>query len=100
MKRVTHGESKNRLRNSVTDQLTENPESDPLGVFSFWPINLRVYRLSGGAESAARARAVAGGRRPWSRSGSILSRSLTERSAQLTAPCRCGRDCHPHNELY
>jgi hypothetical protein len=58
MKSVSTGELEHWLRNYVTDQLTENPERDPLGVLSFSPINARVRLGHAGRESDARARAT------------------------------------------
>ncbi len=79
MKRVVNGECKKRLRNSVADQLTENPESDPLGVSAFWPMNPQVHQPSGGAESA-------GGRGRWR--GERDSRSDRPRSSLFLCNAR------------
>jgi hypothetical protein len=95
MKRVANGELEQRLRNYVTDQLTENPEGDPLGVLSFWANKSKGAPVSGEAESAARARAAAVITERAAQPRPILSFSLSEIPAQLTAPYRPRGDRNP-----
>jgi hypothetical protein len=79
MNRVATGELAKRLRNSVTDQLTENPERRPLGVLSFPASFGKGLRAAGGCSLGLRApdrRSNSGDlclwRRQWARSSPFL----------------------------
>ena len=43
MRRVATGELKKRLRNTATDELTENPERTPLGVLAFIGLEIEGF---------------------------------------------------------
>jgi hypothetical protein len=85
MKRVSTGELRKRLRNCVTGQLTENPESTALGVLSFpaccgkglWAVAADRERQRAQVLRSNFARRRAQGRQ-WARPSQYLSgRSLT-----------------------
>jgi hypothetical protein len=55
MRRVATGELAKRLRNGVTDELTENPERWPLGVLPFPASSGKGLRAAGGCSLGLRA---------------------------------------------